>query len=86
MLDPAGTPANAVGEIAHRGRVGAGEADQDVERGDVFAALDLVEPGAGEGGALGRLPLIESGILAGAVEVVRLCRVPSYAEFAPGSP
>src|SRR5260221_14743111 len=71
MLDPAGPPGDAADEVADRGRVGVGEADQDVEAGDVFAALDLVEPGTGEGGALGRLLLVESGQLARTVEVVR---------------
>jgi len=46
----------------------------------MFAALDLVELGAGQRGAPGGLLLIEGGPLASAVEVVGLCRVPSYAE------
>jgi len=70
MLDPAGAPGDAVDEIADGGRVGAGKTDEDVEARDVFAALDLVELGAGEGGAFGGLLLVEAGELPGAVEVV----------------
>ena len=70
VLDPARPPGDAADEIVHRARVGAGQSDQDVEAGDVFATLDLVELRAGESGALGRLLLIETRNFPGAVDVV----------------